>query len=255
MRDVSRASPRAGSLVQAAAGGLTAAAMIAFPLARRGSVARRVISDVVVTGLAAATTVAATTRWGPGRTALAALATASGTGVVERVGTATGVPFGRYRYTGRLRPTVAGVPAVVPAAWWAMAVPARETAHAALGRRSSAATRIVVGAAALTAWDLFLDPQMTGEGFWRWTGGGRYRGIPLSNYAGWFVTGLVVMSVLELALPVTEPDAALVAEYAVMGAMETVGFGAFFGDRLVALTGGVGMLPIAAIAVGRVARG
>ena len=54
-----------------------------------------------------------------------------------------GVPFGRYRYTGRLRPDVAGVPVVVPMAWWAMAVPAREAAHAALGRRSTAAARIV----------------------------------------------------------------------------------------------------------------
>ena len=175
--------------------------------------------------------------------------TAAGTGLVERIGTSTGVPFGRYRYTGRLRPVVAGVPAVVPMAWWAMAVPARETAHAALGRRSTAATRIVAGAAALTAWDLFLDPQMTAEGFWRWPGGGGYRGIPLINFAGWFVTGLAVMGLLELVLPAAAPDPVLVAEYAAMGAMETVGFGAFFGDRVVALVGGAAMLPLAARAV------
>ncbi len=53
--------------------------------------------------------------------------------MVERVGTTTGWPFGRYTYTGRLRPAVAGVPIVVPAAWWAMALPAREVAHAVLG--------------------------------------------------------------------------------------------------------------------------
>ena len=150
---------------------------------------------------------------------------------------------------------MAGVPAVVPMAWWAMAVPARETAHAVLGRRSSAGARIVVGAAALAAWDLFLDPQMTAEGFWRWRGGGGYRGIPLINFAGWFVTGLGVMGLLELVLPTTEPEPTLVAEYAVMGVMETVGFGAFFGDRLVALIGGLGMLPISALAAARVARG
>ena len=38
-----------------------------------------------------------------------------------------------------LRPTVAGVPVVVPLAWWAMALPAREVAHAALGRALVAA--------------------------------------------------------------------------------------------------------------------
>jgi hypothetical protein len=36
-------------------------------------------------------------------------------------------------------------------------------------------------AAALTAWDLFLDPQMVGEGYWTWERRGRYRDIPLSN--------------------------------------------------------------------------
>ena len=82
-----------------------------------------------------------------------------------------GFPFGRYGYTGALRPQVAGVPAIVPLAWFAMALPAREAAHAALGPRSNPATRIVLGAAALTAWDLFLDPQMVGEGYWGWAAG------------------------------------------------------------------------------------
>jgi uncharacterized membrane protein len=241
--------------VQATAGAVTAVAMIAFPLARRASPARRAISDVVVTGLAVATTAATAARWGPARTAVAAAATASGTGLVERVGTATGVPFGRYHYTGRLRPSVAGVPVVVSTAWWAMAVPARETAHAALGRHSNGVTRIGVGAAALTAWDLFLDPQMTAEGFWRWPGGGRYRGIPVGNFAGWFLTASAVMGILELALPTTEPEPSLVAEYAVMGVMETVGFGAFFGDRVVALVGGTAMVPLAAAAIRRLTRG
>ena len=242
-------------IVPASAGVVTAAAMIAFPLARRGSAARRVVSDVVVAGLAAVTTSAAAARWGPARSTIAAVVTTAGAGLVERVGTSTGVPFGRYQYTGRLRPVVAGVPVAVPVAWWAMAVPARESAHAALGGRSTVATRIVVGAAALTAWDLFLDPQMTTEGFWRWPGGGRYRSIPLRNFAGWFVTGLAVMGVLEVVLPAIAPDPVLVAEYAAMGAMETVGFAAFFGDRVVALMGAAAMLPLAARAVVGVLRG
>ena len=43
----------------------------------------------------------------------------------------------------------------------------------------------------------------------------------------------------------------LVAEYAGMGVMETVGFAAFFRDRLVAAVGGAAMLPIAALAAAR----
>jgi putative membrane protein len=146
------------------------------------------------------------------------------------------------------------VPVIVPAAWWAMALPAREVAHAALGSRSGRLGRITVGAAALTAWDLFLDPQMTAEGYWRWARRGRYRGIPLSNYAGWLVTGAAVMAVLDVVLAPAEADVALVAEYAAMAVMETVGFAAFFGDRLVAATGGAATLPLAAAAVARLTR-
>ncbi len=99
---------------------------------------------------------------------------------------------------------------------------------------------IALGSAALTAWDLFLDPQMVGEGYWTWARRGVYRGIPLTNYLGWFVTGLGVMALLEALLPPTDDagdaDGALVGEYAYMGVMETIGFARYFrvsrrGDR------------------------
>jgi putative membrane protein len=228
--------------------------MIAFPLAPSRSARRARISNVVVGGLAATTAANASARWGAARVLLGAAAIGGGTLAVERVGTATGWPFGRYRYTGRLRPALGGVPVTVPAAWWAMAVPAREAAHAALSRHSTRLSRTVVGAAALTAWDLFLDPQMTAESYWRWRRPGRYRGIPLSNYAGWLATGLGVMLVLDVVLPPRAPDLALAGEYLAMGVMETLGFALFFGDRVVAATGAVAMLPLGAWALGR-ARG
>lgn len=274
---------------------VTLAAMIATPLAGRGGRVRQVLSPVVVGGLAATTTAAATRRWGGARAATAAAVVAAGTGLVEGVGSRRGVPFGRYAYTDRLRPQIAGVPAVVPVAWWAMALPAREAAVAALGPHASRPRRIAAGAAALTAWDLFLDPQMVAEGFWTWARRGRYRGIPTTNFLGWFATGLAVMAVLDLVLPpptsTSSPAAAapagpapadtvsasvawddrtrhgdghavangagdpvLVGAYAAMAVMETVGFAAFFRDRAVAAVGGAAMVPIAAAAVGRLAR-
>ena len=119
-------------VVERAAFALAAAAMVVTPLLPRGR--RAVAASVVVGGLAVTTGAAAARRWGPDR-ALAALATvATATTVVEKIGTSTGLPFGRYRYTGALRPTVAGIPVLVPLAWHAMALPAREAAHAALGR-------------------------------------------------------------------------------------------------------------------------
>ena len=243
------------SRIAAVAGVVTVAGMIATPLLPQGGRARRVLSSVVVVGSFATTTANAVRRWGGRRAGAAAAATAIGTTAVERVGTATGFPFGRYDYTAALRPQVAHVPAIVPLAWFAVGLPARETAHAALGTRSTPARRIVLGSAALTAWDLFLDPQMVGEGYWTWARRGIYRGIPLTNYLGWFVTGLGVMALLEVALPPADDprqaDGLLVGEYAFMGVMETIGFARYFRDPVVATIGGLGMLPIAAAAVTR----
>jgi uncharacterized membrane protein len=230
--------------------------MIATPLLPQGGRARRMLSTVVVVGSFATTTANAVRRWGAPRATTAGVLVAGATTAVERIGTRTGLPFGRYAYTGALRPQVAHVPAIVPLAWFAMGLPAREAAHGALGPRSNPATRIVLGSAALTAWDLFLDPQMVGEGYWVWARRGLYRGIPLGNFLGWFVTGLGVMAALEALLPPNayvdgsaDADGALVGEYTFMGVMETIGFARFFRDPTVAVVGGLGMLPIAAGAV------
>jgi putative membrane protein len=240
--------------VGTAAAAVAGASMIAFPLARQGGATRRLLTPLTVVGLATTTTASGVRRWGRGRAAAGVGAVMAATWAVERVGTAKGLPFGSYRYTGGLRPAVGGVPVVVPAAWWAMALPAREVAHGTLGRRSTPPRRIAVGAVALSAWDLFLDPQMTAEGFWRWARRGMYRGIPASNFAGWLVVATGVMSLLELVLPPRRADPALVAEYAAMGLMETVGFAAFFRDPVVAVAGAIGMLPMAAVALARVCR-
>jgi putative membrane protein len=222
--------------------------MVATPLARQGS--RRGLTNAVVAGLFGATISATARRWGGRRAATAALAVVTGTATLERIGSRTGWPFGRYRYTDALRPAVAGVPVAVPLAWFGMAVPARETAH---GLVPSAVGRILLGGACLTAWDLFLDPQMVAEGYWRWERAGRYRGIPVTNFAGWLVTGVLACLALEALLPRGggPPDTRLTSTYGVMGAMETLGFAAFFRDPLVAAVGGTAMLPPAMVAVAR----
>ncbi len=71
---------------------VTAAAMIATPLASRGGSVRRVLSSVVVSGLAATTATATARRWGAGRAATSVGAIAAATAVVERIGTRTVCP-------------------------------------------------------------------------------------------------------------------------------------------------------------------
>ena len=247
------AADRWADRVAAVAGVATIAGMIATPLLPPRGTGRRFLSSVVVGGMFTTSVANAVKRWGAPRAGGAAVATAVATGVVERVGTHTGLPFGRYAYTEALRPQVAHVPVIVPLAWFGMGLPAREAAHAALGQNSTPARRVALGSAAMTAWDLFLDPQMVGEGYWKWAKRGAYRGIPLSNFAGWFLTGLGIMGLFELLLPPQrrDPDVRLVGQYGYMSVMQTLGFARYFRDPLVATVGGLGMLPIAIVAASR----
>lgn len=121
------------------------------------------------------------------RRGLGLLGVAGGVGfAAEQLGTRTGLPFGRYAYTGGLGPQVAGVPVLAAAAWAMMARPAWVVAGR-LERRP--VRRAGLAAGALAAWDVFLDPRMVREGYWRWAHGGLYEGVPLANFAGWLATG------------------------------------------------------------------
>ena len=122
----------------------------------------------------------------------------------ELAGVATGRPFGHYTYSAQLGPRVGGVPLLAAAAWAMMSRPAWVVAGLMSRRR---VPRIALAAGALTAWDVFLDPRMAREGYWSWPGGGRYEGIPASNFLGWFVTGLGVFAVWSVLDPDDDPAA------------------------------------------------
>lgn len=113
--------------------------------------------------------------------------------VVEVLGVTTGFPFGSYAYAGRLGPAVVGVPLVIPLAWVMMGYPALVVARMVTARRWPG---VAVGAGALTAWDLYLDPQMVSEGYWRWSAAGPYLidSVPATNYLAWLGIGWLMMS-------------------------------------------------------------
>jgi uncharacterized membrane protein len=225
----------------AAAFAVMALLQIAVPLTDD----RAGLTTAVVVAFAVTTTLLAAMAWGGSRAVAAGAVVLAGALALEAVGTRTGWPFGEYHYGDALRPTVAGVPLAVGLAWWAMAVPARDVAArlVAPGWR-----RVGLGAVALTAWDVLLDPQMVDEGFWTWDGGGPWRDVPLSNYVGWFLVSVVVMVVLDRLLPGSGRGPALLGLYTWWAAMSTLGFLAFFGDPLVGVVGGACMLPLAGLA-------
>ncbi|NKZ04307.1 carotenoid biosynthesis protein [Actinomadura latina] len=201
------------------------------------------LTSVVVVLLAASAVAFAAGRDGTGRAAGAFGAAVVGGYAAEWIGVRTGVPFGEYSYTSLLRPQLGGVPVIVALAWGGMGLAAHAVATAIVPE--SGPRRWAAGALALTAWDLFLDPQMLRLDLWRWADEGPYRGVPLSNFAGWLVVSLLVMGMIDMIVGRTRAPASrgLVAIYGVMTVMETLAFAAVFDppDRGVAAAGGAAM--------------
>ncbi|MGW0161891.1 carotenoid biosynthesis protein [Mycobacterium sp. NPDC003323] len=176
------------------------ASQIVYPLLPDGPRTEITVTSVVLFFLAA---VADVTRVHGVRGAVLLVMIAGGGGLLaEAIGVLTGFPFGDYAYSGSLGPQLLGVPVVIPLAWVMMAWPALVVART-LAHRSAAV--IAVGALALTAWDVFLDPQMVDAGHWAWThpdpGLPLIPGIPLTNYLGWLLVTALIMAALHTTLP------------------------------------------------------
>jgi uncharacterized membrane protein len=210
----------------------TVAAQLAYPrLAPR----RQPAATRAIVALLGATAVA-DAREANGRRGVIQVAAAAGTGLAaELAGVATGRPFGAYSYTDALGPRVRGVPVLAPAAWAMMARPAWAVAP-------PGPLRVPAAAAALTAWDLCLDPRMVRDGYWRWHGGGRYEDVPLSNFAGWLGTGCVLFSLWALLEPRDAGDERLaLATYSWTWVGELVANLVFWRRPRVVLAGGGAM--------------
>lgn len=124
----------------------------------------------------------------------------------ELLGTSTGFPFGHYRYLSGLGYKIAGlVPFTIPLSWFYLGFSAYIIARVglstvALPQWLQNLGSIAIGAVLLTSWDFVLDPAMsqTTIPFWIWEQPGAFFGMPYENFAGWFGTGCVFMTVATL---------------------------------------------------------
>lgn len=157
--------------------------------------------------------------------------------LVERIGSTTGVPFGVYHYTEALAPLLGGVPLIIPIAWLMMLPAAWAVASAILGVHGGWRFALVAGAA-FTAWDLFLDPQMVGWGYWVWQEPGGYFGIPWVNFLGWFVSSAAITLLVR---PKPVPQGGLLVVYTITWILQSIGQAIFWNMPGPALAGFVGM--------------
>ena len=133
---------------------------------------------------------------GPRSATLSLLALSSFGYAIEAIGVATGFPYGTFYYGDALGPRLAGiVPLLLPLSYTPLVIGA---VAAAWGTRLRLLH--VLYATLLLVWmDTILDPGAASLGFWAWPGGGVYYGVPISNYAGWLLSGALATILLLAA--------------------------------------------------------
>jgi carotene biosynthesis associated membrane protein len=124
----------------------------------------------------------------------------------ELIGTGTGWPFGNYAYTDFLGYKVLDhVPYTIPLSWFYMGFASYLLGSVLADRLVSqrhTLWSLMLGTWFLTVWDLVLDPAMAHESlrvqFWVWDETGPYFGMPVKNFIGWSVTGLLFMAISRI---------------------------------------------------------
>ena len=135
---------------------------------------------------------------GARRAALSLLALAAFAYVVETVGVVTGFPYGPFHYGDALGGRILGlVPYLLPVSYAPLVIGA--VAASWRSELQDRALWILRSALLLTLIDGVLDPGAASLGFWVWPGGGSYYGVPLSNYAGWLLSGALAAALLLAA--------------------------------------------------------
>ncbi|WP_337172501.1 carotenoid biosynthesis protein [Gemmatimonas aurantiaca] len=139
----------------------------------------------------------------------------------ELAGTATGFPFGAYGYTDQLGYKIGGlVPFNIPTSWFYMLVASLAICGRTLAARDDNASKwwwSLVASLVLTAWDVSMDPAMVKTRHWLWLGGDLsdapallrligtpfFFGMPLTNWLGWILTGVLVARAMLAIVPPT----------------------------------------------------
>jgi uncharacterized membrane protein len=120
--------------------------------------------------------------------------------VSEFSSTRTGVPFGFYTYTGATRGQelyIADVPFMDALSFTFLAYAAFCLARHRLGPAASPTAVTVLGGVLMMLLDVVIDPVAVRGDQWflgqifYYPGGGLYFGVPLGNFVGWLVVGIV----------------------------------------------------------------
>ena len=120
--------------------------------------------------------------------------------LIEQIGVSTGWPFGTHVFDTTLGVKIYDVPLVIPFLWVMLAHPILVAA-----RRVTENWAFIYGGAIMMAWHFFLDPQLAIAHGVKWTFTGSHipfeKELPISLPAGWLFTGMLLVAILNVALP------------------------------------------------------
>ena len=137
----------------------------------------------------------------------------------ELLGTYSGLPFGVYGYTSLLGAKILDlVPFNIPTSWFFMLYASLAICGRLLPTKDDGASKwwwALIAGLVLTAWDVSLDPAMVKTRHWVWSipdlsgasafsqfiGREMFYGMPLTNWLGWLLTGIIVARLMLAIVP------------------------------------------------------
>lgn len=111
---------------------------------------------------------------------------------VEFLGVNYGLLFGEYLYGRNLGPKLFGVPFLIGMNWVILTTISGSISNQICKGRKIPS--ILLGSLLMLFIDFFIEPVAPTLDFWEFKGSI----VPLSNYSGWFVTGLLTQSFYQL---------------------------------------------------------
>ncbi len=127
--------------------------------------------------------------------------------LTENIGVVTGFPFGRYYFLELMGPKLFHVPVLLGLAYIGMSYVSWSLARLIVSPSDARVTGVrilllpFVASFIMVAWDLAQDPVWsTVLHGWVWVDGGRWFGVPVSNYLGWYGTVFAIYLLFAIYL-------------------------------------------------------
>ena len=108
--------------------------------------------------------------------------------IIEFIGLKTGWPYGNFEYVVSLGPHLFGVPLGLPLFFIPLVL--NSYILISLLGFDNVYSKILATAGFVLVVDLILDPAAVALGLWKYSSG-VYYGVPVSNFMGWILSGLV----------------------------------------------------------------